>query len=83
MSRTALVTDGTRGIGAAIAEALADAGYSLAVNYAVGNGGAKLDHGSGGEVPSRRSKTLPVWPFPATGRAEGCIARYAWRAGRG
>ncbi len=34
MSRNALVTGGTRGIGAAIAEALQGAGYSVAVNYA-------------------------------------------------
>ena len=25
-----------------------------------GNGGARVDHESGGEVPPRRSKTLPV-----------------------
>lgn len=34
MSRTALVTGGTRGIGKAIAMALKEAGYSVAVNYA-------------------------------------------------
>ncbi|MDP0927501.1 MULTISPECIES: acetoacetyl-CoA reductase [Paracoccus] len=34
MSRTALVTGGTRGIGAAISKALKDAGYSVAANYA-------------------------------------------------
>ncbi len=34
MSRTALVTGGTRGIGRAIAIALKDAGYSVAANYA-------------------------------------------------
>ncbi|NNE21677.1 MAG: beta-ketoacyl-ACP reductase [Rhizobiales bacterium] len=34
MTRTALVTGGTRGIGAAIATALKDAGYSVAANYA-------------------------------------------------
>ena len=53
------------------------------------NGGAKPDHGSGGMVPSRRSKTLPVCrPFPVAGRARGftpwsCIARFVWRAGTG
>ena len=53
------------------------------------NGGAKVDHGSGGMVPLRRSKTLPVWqPFPVVGRAGGftpwsCIARSVWRAGTG
>jgi acetoacetyl-CoA reductase len=34
MARTALVTGGTRGIGAAIAIALRDGGYSVAANYA-------------------------------------------------
>lgn len=34
MSRTALVTGGSRGIGAAIAVALKDAGYKVAANYA-------------------------------------------------
>ena len=34
MARVALVTGGTRGIGAAIAIALKDAGYKVAVNYA-------------------------------------------------
>ena len=53
------------------------------------NGGAKVDHGSGGMVPLRRGKTLPVWqPFPVVGRAGGftpwsCIARSVWRAGTG
>ena len=53
------------------------------------NGGAKLDHGSGGMVLPRRSKTLPVCePFPMMGRAGGftpwsCIARSVWRAGTG
>src|SRR5690606_9400988 len=34
MSRVAIVTGGTRGIGAAIARALKDAGYKVAANYA-------------------------------------------------
>lgn len=34
MSKTALVTGGTRGIGAAISVALKDAGYTVAANYA-------------------------------------------------
>ncbi len=33
MARTALVTGGTRGIGASIAKALKAAGYTVAVNY--------------------------------------------------
>ena len=53
------------------------------------NGGAKVDHGSGGMVLPRRSKTLPVCqPFPVMGRVGGftpwsCIARFVWRAGTG
>ena len=53
------------------------------------NGGAKVDHGSGGTVPLRRSQTLPLWePFPVTGRVGrfipwSCIARSVWRAGTG
>ena len=53
------------------------------------SGGAKVDHGSGGMVPLRRSKTLPVCePFPVTGRVGrfipwSCIARSVWRAGTG
>ena len=53
------------------------------------NGGAKLDHGSGGMVLPRRSKTLPeCQPFPVMGRVGGftpwsCIARSVWRAGTG
>ncbi len=34
MSRTALVTGGSRGIGAAISKALKAAGYKVAANYA-------------------------------------------------
>ena len=55
----------------------------------VANGGAKVDHGSGGMVLPRRSKTLPVCqPFPVMGRVGGftpwsCIARSVWRAGTG
>ncbi len=51
MSRTALVTGGTRGIGAAIAEALADAGNSLAANYA-GNDGAATEFTARTGIPA-------------------------------
>lgn len=34
MPRTALVTGGTRGIGAAVCTALKEAGYQVAANYA-------------------------------------------------
>lgn len=34
MSRVAIVTGGTRGIGAAVSKALKDAGYTVAANYA-------------------------------------------------
>ena len=58
------------------------------VSWGAANGGAKVDHGSGGTVPLRRSKTLPIWePFPVTGRGGfiswSCIARSVWRAGTG
>jgi len=48
MARTALVTGGTRGIGAAISKALKTAGYNVAANYA-GNdeAAAKFKHDSG------------------------------------
>ncbi|EKE44122.1 acetoacetyl-CoA reductase [Oceaniovalibus guishaninsula JLT2003] len=41
MARTALVTGGTRGIGAAISVALRDAGYDVAANYAGNDEAAK------------------------------------------
>jgi acetoacetyl-CoA reductase len=41
MSRVALVTGGTRGIGAAISSALKDAGYTVAANYAGNDDAAK------------------------------------------
>src|SRR3569833_957110 len=42
MSRTALVTGGTRGIGAAISLALKNAGYKVAANYAGNDERAKV-----------------------------------------
>ena len=42
MSRTAIVTGGTRGIGAAIARALKDAGYKVAANYAGNDEAARI-----------------------------------------
>lgn len=42
MSRTAIVTGGTRGIGAAIARALKDAGYKVAANYAGNDDAARI-----------------------------------------
>ena len=68
---------------------IARKGYKGAYDRWCANGGAKLDHGSGGMVPSRRSKTLPeCQPFPVMGRVGGftpwsCIARCVWRAGTG
>ena len=48
------------------------------------NGGAKLDHGSGGMVLPRRSKTLPVCqPFPMMGRAGGFTRELASREADG
>ena len=41
MGRVALVTGGSRGIGAAIAMALKDAGYTVAANYAGNDEAAK------------------------------------------
>ena len=50
MSKTALVTGGTRGIGAAISIALKSAGYSVAANYA-GNDEAALTFKSETGIP--------------------------------
>ncbi len=48
MARTALVTGGTRGIGAAISVALKEAGYSVAANYAGNDDAArKFTDGTG------------------------------------
>jgi len=44
MARTALVTGGTRGIGAAICAALKQAGYKVAANYAGNNEAAEKFH---------------------------------------
>jgi acetoacetyl-CoA reductase len=50
MPRTALVTGGTRGIGAAIAVALKNAGYRVAANYA-GNDAAAQKFGADTGIP--------------------------------
>jgi acetoacetyl-CoA reductase len=48
MARVALVTGGTRGIGAAISRALKDAGYSVAANYGGNNEAANKFKGETG-----------------------------------
>ena len=48
MSRVAVVTGGTRGIGAAISLALKNAGYKVAANYAGNDEKAKAFHDSTG-----------------------------------
>ena len=53
MNRNALVTGGTRGIGAAIAEALAAAGYTVAVSYS-GNAEAARNFTARTDIPSFR-----------------------------
>ncbi|HFA59338.1 MAG TPA: SDR family NAD(P)-dependent oxidoreductase, partial [Rhodospirillales bacterium] len=54
MARTALVTGGTRGIGAAIATALKEAGHAVAANY----------HGNDEAARRFRDATgIPVFKF--------------------
>src|SRR4051812_4731993 len=68
MSRTALVTGGTRGIGAAISMALKDAGYKVAANYA-GNDEAAAAFSKVTGIPSYK------WDVSSY---EGCVAGIAW-----
>ena len=60
MGRVAIVTGGTRGIGAAVATALKDAGYTVAASYAGNDDAAKKfsDKTSASRLGSRDKKTF-------------------------
>ncbi|WP_112661666.1 acetoacetyl-CoA reductase [Microvirga flavescens] len=62
MARVALVTGGTRGIGAAISQALKNAGYAVAANYCGNDEAAKAFHDKTG---------IPVYKFDV-GDAQLC-----------
>ena len=59
MSRVALVTGGTRGIGAAIAKALKAAGYKVAANYG-GNDEAAQKFKAETGIPSSNGTSRPM-----------------------
>jgi acetoacetyl-CoA reductase len=67
MTRTAIVTGGTRGIGAAISVALRDAGYKVAANYAGNDEAAKAFSGETG---------IPVYKW-SVAEYEACVAGIA------
>ncbi|NNC01039.1 SDR family NAD(P)-dependent oxidoreductase, partial [Corallococcus exiguus] len=54
MARVALVTGGTRGIGAAVSQALKNAGYTVAANYAGNDEAAKA---------FKDKTSIPVYKF--------------------
>ncbi|WP_262272102.1 SDR family NAD(P)-dependent oxidoreductase, partial [Microvirga yunnanensis] len=60
MARVALVTGGTRGIGAAISKALKDAGYKVAANYGGNDEAANQFKGETG---------IPVFKFDVSDAA--------------
>lgn len=67
MTRTAIVTGGTRGIGAAISVALRDAGYKVAANYAGNDEAAKTFKNETG---------IPVYKW-SVAEYEACVAGIA------
>jgi acetoacetyl-CoA reductase len=91
MGRVALVTGGTRGIGAAIAKALKKAGYNVAVNYGGNDAAAqafkketnipvfKWDVGDyvacGPSMSRTRSGPSKCWSTMPASRATPCCRR--------
>ena len=69
MNRTALVTGGARGLGAAISTALAEAGHCVAVNYFASAARAERLCGE------LRARNLVAQPFQADVRNEAAVAR--------
>jgi len=67
MARVAIVTGGTRGIGAAISKALKDAGYSVAANYAGNDAAANTFHAETG---------IPVYKW-SVAEYDACVAGIA------